>query len=160
MEINELHRGRLIDHVQLVVRDLDASRAFYTAVFKILQVPMGGEEEGFFWADEFCVSTADSEAAQGCRVGVGQFAAGCSHFALRHGGAEGRGVFHDDDVVAGDELALPLGGQKGRFPFCPLVGLDGGVEAALLVREEGRFAARAVVGGAGERREHRQEGGE
>ena len=69
METNELHRGRLIDHVQLVVRDLDASRAFYTAVLEVLQVPMGGEGEGFFWADEFCVSTADSEAAQGRLTG-------------------------------------------------------------------------------------------
>lgn len=65
MELQELHRGRLIDHVQLVVRDLEASRAFYTAIFEVLQVPMGGDEDSFFWADEFCVSTADSEAAEG-----------------------------------------------------------------------------------------------
>ena len=65
METNELHRGRLIDHLQLVVRDLDASRAFYRAVFDALQVPMGGDEADYFWADELFVSTADSEAAQG-----------------------------------------------------------------------------------------------
>jgi len=33
METMELHRGRLIDHIQLVVHDLRASQAFYTAVF-------------------------------------------------------------------------------------------------------------------------------
>lgn len=65
METTELHRGRLIDHVQLVVRDLDASRAFYAAVFDVLQVPMGGEADDYFWFDELFVSTADSEAAQG-----------------------------------------------------------------------------------------------
>jgi catechol 2,3-dioxygenase-like lactoylglutathione lyase family enzyme len=65
LETNELHRGRLIDHIQLVVRDLDASRTFYAAVFEVLGVPMGGEDEGYFWADELFVSTADSEAAQG-----------------------------------------------------------------------------------------------
>lgn len=65
METNELHRGRLIDHVQLVVRDLAASQAFYTAVFDVLQIPMGGTGDGFFWADEFFVSSADSAAAQG-----------------------------------------------------------------------------------------------
>ena len=65
METNELHRGRLIDHLQLVVRDLPASQAFYTAVFKALQIPMGGTGEGYFWADELFVSTAQSEAAQG-----------------------------------------------------------------------------------------------
>ena len=68
-ELHELHRGRLIDHIQLVVRDLDASHAFYTAVLEVLQVPMGGEEDGFFWADEFCVSTDDSEAAEGVLTG-------------------------------------------------------------------------------------------
>ncbi|MFD0738502.1 VOC family protein [Lysobacter koreensis] len=69
METNELHRGRLIDHIQLVVRDLAASRAFYTAVLDVLQVPMGGDEADFFWADELCVSTADSDAAQGRLTG-------------------------------------------------------------------------------------------
>ena len=53
----ELHRGRLIDHIQLVVRDLEASRRFYAAVFEVLQVPMSGEGEDHFWADELFVST-------------------------------------------------------------------------------------------------------
>jgi catechol 2,3-dioxygenase-like lactoylglutathione lyase family enzyme len=61
----ELHRGRLIDHIQLVVRDLDASRRFYTAVFDVLQVPMGGEGEDHFWGDELFISTPESDAAQG-----------------------------------------------------------------------------------------------
>ena len=65
METNELHRGRLIDHLQLVVRDLAASRRFYAAVFDVLGVPIGGEGDDYFWADELFVSTADSEAAQG-----------------------------------------------------------------------------------------------
>lgn len=69
MDTQELHRGRLIDHVQLVVRDLPASQAFYEAVFKVLEVPMGGTGEGYFWADELFVSTADSEAAQGKLTG-------------------------------------------------------------------------------------------
>jgi catechol 2,3-dioxygenase-like lactoylglutathione lyase family enzyme len=65
METQELHRGRLIDHLQLVVRDLEASRRFYAAVFDVLGVPMAGQGEDYFWADELFVSTADSEAAQG-----------------------------------------------------------------------------------------------
>lgn len=69
METNELHRGRLIDHIQLVVRDLDASRAFYAAVFDVLGVPLGGEGDNYFWADELFVSTADSEAAEGALTG-------------------------------------------------------------------------------------------
>jgi catechol 2,3-dioxygenase-like lactoylglutathione lyase family enzyme len=64
MEAQELHRGRLIDHIGLVVRDLSASKTFYSAIFDVLNVPMGGEGEGFFWADELFVSTADSEVVQ------------------------------------------------------------------------------------------------
>ncbi|MEH6435830.1 VOC family protein [Massilia sp. DD77] len=69
METQELHRGRLIDHIQLVVRDLPASQSFYTAVFEVLEVPMGGTGDGYFWVDELFVSTAESEAAQGALTG-------------------------------------------------------------------------------------------
>ena len=65
METTELHRGRLIDHLQLVVRDLAASRRFYDAVFEAVQVPLGGEGDDHFWFDELFVSTTDSDAAQG-----------------------------------------------------------------------------------------------
>ncbi|HEY0879866.1 MAG TPA: VOC family protein [Zeimonas sp.] len=69
MEIQELHRGRLIDHIQLVVRDLSAARRFYDAVLGVLNIPVNGVGDGFFWADELVVSTADSEAAQGALTG-------------------------------------------------------------------------------------------
>lgn len=69
METQELHRGRLIDHVQLVVRDVAASQKFYEAVFAVLDVPLGGTGEGYFWADELFVSSADSPAANGVLTG-------------------------------------------------------------------------------------------
>ena len=65
----ELHRGRLIDHIQLVVRDLAASRRFYEAVLRALDVPIGGVGEDYFWADELFVSSADSPAALGQLTG-------------------------------------------------------------------------------------------
>jgi catechol 2,3-dioxygenase-like lactoylglutathione lyase family enzyme len=65
METQELHRGRLIDHLQLVVRDLAASQKFYEAALEALGVPIGGKSDSFFWADELFVSTADSRAAHG-----------------------------------------------------------------------------------------------
>lgn len=65
METMELHRGRLIDHVQLVVRDLGASRRFYDAAFKVLGVPLGGSADSHFWYDELFVSTADGPEAMG-----------------------------------------------------------------------------------------------
>ncbi|MHC5147213.1 VOC family protein [Stenotrophomonas rhizophila] len=69
METMELHRGRLIDHLQLVVRDLAASRRFYQAVFDTIGIPIAGEGDTYFWADELFVSTPDSEAALGQLTG-------------------------------------------------------------------------------------------
>lgn len=48
MEMQELHHGRLIDHIQLVVRDPAAVQRFYTAIFDALSIPMAGSGEGFF----------------------------------------------------------------------------------------------------------------
>jgi catechol 2,3-dioxygenase-like lactoylglutathione lyase family enzyme len=69
VETQELHRGRLIDHIQLVVRDLAASRRFYEAVFEVLEIPLGGSSDQHFWADELFVSTADGPEAQGQLTG-------------------------------------------------------------------------------------------
>ena len=65
METQEIYRGRLIDHVQLVVRNLPASQKFYTAVLEVLEIPISGTGDGHFWADELFVSTRDSKDAQG-----------------------------------------------------------------------------------------------
>lgn len=69
METQELHRGRLIDHLQLVVQDLSAARRFYTAILESLNIPIGGSSADYFWADELFVSTAESKAAQGRLTG-------------------------------------------------------------------------------------------
>lgn len=107
MQINEIHRGRLIDHVQLVVRDLPRTQAFYTAVLAALEVPLGGTGEGYFWADELFVTSADSEASLGQLTGRHHLAfqardrAMVDTFyqaALAHGGrdhgAPGERVYH------------------------------------------------------------------
>jgi len=101
METPDLHRGRLIDHIQLVVRDLPASQAFYTAVFDALQIPMGAVGEDYFWADELFVSTADSKAAQGALTGR-------HHLAFQ---AQNRAM-----VEAFYEAALAKGGKDNGGP--------------------------------------------
>ena len=45
----QLHRGRLIDHIHLVVNDLEASRAFYTAILAVLDIPVIGTANDHFW---------------------------------------------------------------------------------------------------------------
>ncbi len=97
MQTQEVHRGRLIDHVQLVVRDLPASQKFYAAIFDVLKVPMGGTGNGYFWADELFVSTPESEGAQAKLTGRNHLAfqaqsrAQVDQFykaALAHGGKD------------------------------------------------------------------------
>lgn len=63
METNELHRGRLIDHIQLIVADLEASFRFYDAIFRVLDIPLGGREAGYFWYDELFVSLPEKDAS-------------------------------------------------------------------------------------------------
>jgi catechol 2,3-dioxygenase-like lactoylglutathione lyase family enzyme len=55
----EFHRGRLIDHVQLVVRDLEASWRFYRAVLEVIGVAIVDAEQGYFFADELFVSEGE-----------------------------------------------------------------------------------------------------
>jgi catechol 2,3-dioxygenase-like lactoylglutathione lyase family enzyme len=50
------HLGRLIDHVQLVVSDLAASKRFYRAALRSLGRDLSGEGDGYFFADELYVS--------------------------------------------------------------------------------------------------------
>jgi lactoylglutathione lyase len=69
METQELYRGRLIDHIQLVVRDIKASRKFYDAIFAAIGIPVGGEGEGYFWADELFISDLKSPASDGKLTG-------------------------------------------------------------------------------------------
>ena len=65
----EIHRGRLIDHIGLVVRDFQASRRFYEAVFAAIEMPVAGSGDDYIWADELFISTAESEAAAGKLTG-------------------------------------------------------------------------------------------
>lgn len=57
----EIHRGRLIDHVHLRTRDLEAAKRFYFAIFDAIGVPYtdGGE---YFFADEVWVDRGDQES--------------------------------------------------------------------------------------------------
>lgn len=101
MEMQKLYRGRLIDHVQLVVTDLAATRRFYEAGFAVLGIRIDFEAEGLFGADELAVSTADSEAAQGKLTGP-------THIAFQ---AKDRAT-----VDAWYEAGLAAGGRDNGAP--------------------------------------------
>jgi lactoylglutathione lyase len=59
-----------------------------------LGVQLGGEGPGFFWFDEFCVSTADSPAARGELTGR-------THVAFQANSEEAVRNFHDAGRAAG-----------------------------------------------------------
>jgi catechol 2,3-dioxygenase-like lactoylglutathione lyase family enzyme len=120
METQQLHRGRLIDHIQLVVSDFAASRSFYTALFDILEIPLGGGGENFFWADELFVSTADSEAAMGKLTGR-------QHLAFQAKDRATVDAFHRVGLDAGGTD----NGAPGERPYHP------GYYAAFLLDPDG-----------------------
>lgn len=120
METQELHRGRLIDHLQLVVRDLPASQRFYTAVLEVLGIPIGGTGDGFFWADELFVSTAESQAAQGHLTGR-------HHFAFQAKDRATVEAFHKAALANGGKD----NGKPGERPYHP------GYYAAFVIDPDG-----------------------
>ncbi len=120
METQELHRGRLIDHIQLVVKDLAASKRFYSAVFNALDIPMGGEGDDYFWADELFISSKDSPAAQGAVTGR-------MHFAFKAKDREAVEQFYAAALAAGGRD----NGKPGERPYHP------GYYAAFVLDPEG-----------------------
>jgi catechol 2,3-dioxygenase-like lactoylglutathione lyase family enzyme len=82
------HRGRLLDHVHLRVADLDASKAFYSAVLASVGAEIGMEGPGFFTADELFVS-ADGPPTTGF------------HFAFQAADRETVHRFHEAGLAAG-----------------------------------------------------------
>lgn len=94
METQELHRGRLIDHLQLVVKDLHASKRFYAGIFEALKIPLGGEGPDFFWYDELFISSKDSVAALGDLTGR-------HHLAFQASGPEMVEAFYKAGLAAG-----------------------------------------------------------
>lgn len=120
METNQLHRGRLIDHLQLVVRDLAASKRFYSAALGALGIPLGGEGEDYFWADELFVSSMSSRAAAGALTGR-------MHFAFQAASREAVERFH----AAGLENGGRDNGAPGDRPYHP------GYYAAFLLDPDG-----------------------
>jgi lactoylglutathione lyase len=108
VETNKLYRGRLVDHIQLVVPDLAASRRFYAAVLEVFGIPIGGEGPGFFWADELVVSSPDSVAAAGQ-------ATGRAHIAFQAKDPAMVDRFHAIALAAGGKD----NGKPGPRPYHP-----------------------------------------
>jgi catechol 2,3-dioxygenase-like lactoylglutathione lyase family enzyme len=108
METSELYRGRLIDHLQIVVSDLERSKRFYGAVLEVFGIPISGEGPGFFWADELVVSSIDSPAASDRLTGR-------THLAFQAKDREMVERFHSTGLAAGGTD----NGAPGPRPYHP-----------------------------------------
>lgn len=86
-EMDSWHRGRLIDHIQLVVEDLAAARSFYGLVCAVIGVPVV-DGDGFFYADELFVS-------------AGTPLTGRTHIAFQAADRETVDRFHAVAIAAG-----------------------------------------------------------
>jgi class 3 adenylate cyclase/catechol 2,3-dioxygenase-like lactoylglutathione lyase family enzyme len=84
----QYHLGRLIDHVHLRVRDLEASKRFYRAVLEALGHELSGEGDGYFSSDELFASD-DGEPT------------GSLHLAFQARDHETVNAFHKAAVAAG-----------------------------------------------------------
>jgi len=120
MESMKLFRGRLIDHLHLVVREFAASKRFYQAVFEALGVPLGGAGEDYFWCDELFVSSPDSPAAAGRLTGR-------VHLAFQADSREVVQRFHQAGLAAGGVS----NGEPGERRYHP------GYYAAFLLDPDG-----------------------
>lgn len=96
----ELHRGRLIDHIHLRARDLEASRRFYQAAFGVLGIELVHAEDHFF-ADELWVDAGDTSS----RV----------HLAFQARDRETVDRFHAAVLAAGGKD----NGKPGERPYHP-----------------------------------------
>ncbi|MEJ7597855.1 MAG: VOC family protein [Kofleriaceae bacterium] len=104
----QIHRGRLIDHVHLVVEDLGAALRFYSAVFEVLGIPISSKADDHFYADELFVSTATSKAASKALTGR-------HHLAFQAPDRATVERFHAAAVAAGGQD----NGAPGERPYHP-----------------------------------------
>ena len=124
----QLYRGRLIDHLQVNVRDLAAARRFYAAILETLGIPIVDmPPASAFYADELWVTDQGTPA-------------GRMHFAFQAPDRETVDRFHAAGLGAGGRD----NGSPGERAYHP------GYYAAFLLDPDGNNVE-AVYHGPGER---------
>jgi len=107
------HVGRLIDHVHLRVKDLDASKRFYKAVLAAVGREVTGESDRHLNADELWIDAADETGPS--RVHLAFQAA--DHEAVKRFHAEGLAAGGRDNGPPGPRAYHP--GYYAAFLFDP-----------------------------------------
>jgi lactoylglutathione lyase len=123
METQKLHRGRLIDHVQIISKNLKASRRFYDAIFSALGIPLGGEGEHFFYYDELFVSSTQFDPSAPDPIGP-------MHLAFQAPNEESVRSFYEAGLKSGGKDDGSPGERKHYHP---------GYYASFLIDPDGNF---------------------
>ena len=85
------HFGRLIDHVHLRARDLEATKRFYKAVLGALDIAVGSESPGHIQFDELWIDALKGEEASSTHV----------HLAFQASGRDAVARFYAAGLKAG-----------------------------------------------------------
>jgi catechol 2,3-dioxygenase-like lactoylglutathione lyase family enzyme len=84
-------RGRLVDHIHLRARDLEATRTFYRAVLGALNIPLSGDDERHLSCDELWIDALRKDAQSATHV----------HFAFQAPDQETVRRFYEAGLAAG-----------------------------------------------------------
>ena len=127
----QLHRGRLVDHVQLRARDLEATKRFYKAVLAALGIPVGEETADYIWFDELWIDALKGEPGSASHV----------HLAFQAADQGAVQRFHAAGLAAGGRD----NGKPGERPYHP------GYYAAFLIDPDGNNVEAVYHGRPGKR---------
>jgi catechol 2,3-dioxygenase-like lactoylglutathione lyase family enzyme len=137
--MRELHVGRLIDHVHLRARDLDATKRFYRAVLAALDKPIGGDDERHLQCDELWIDALGNDVKSASHVHLAFQAK--DQEAVRRFHAAGLAAGGRDNGAPGERRYHP--GYYGAFLLDP----DGNNVEAVYHGPAERSAASVVIRG-------------
>ncbi|PKR89947.1 hypothetical protein CXZ10_07145 [Pleomorphomonas diazotrophica] len=100
-----LHRGRLIDHIQLRARDFPATATFYRAALGALGIPLLADDDWHLACDELWIDALGEDANAATHV----------HLAFQAEDEEAVKRFHQAGLAAGGRD----NGGPGERPYHP-----------------------------------------
>jgi catechol 2,3-dioxygenase-like lactoylglutathione lyase family enzyme len=133
----QLHIGRLIDHVHLRARDLEATKRFYKAALAALGIPLGSESPEHAQFDELWIDALGQDKGSETHV----------HLAFQAADRDAVARFHAAGLAAGGRDNGPPGERKyapgyyAAFLFDP----DGNNVEAVYHGPAKRSAASVVI---------------
>ena len=137
MSAKQHHLGRLVDHVHLRARDLEATKRFYKAVLGALGIPVGSESPKHVAFDELWIDALGGDTASATHVHLAFQAADRDAVARFH--AAGLAAGGRDNGVPGERDYHP--GYYAAFLYDP----DGNNVEAVFHGPANRSAASVVI---------------